>query len=112
MFYAGGHQVASSDVPDLYINVCREITGDVAPGKHCPEGSSSCTNGKDTGHIVGFSKLEMVNDYTIHLSYANATSGCSTNITFVCPKAVSEIVSVDEFCFNMGTFDLRIYLLD
>ena len=94
MYYLGGHRVASQAIPDFYINVCREITGEVAPGKHCPNGSSSCADGKDKGHIVDFSRLEMVNDYTIRLKYASKTSGCSTNITFVCPKAVSQVVSL------------------
>lgn len=89
----GGHKVASSDVPDFYINVCREITGDVAPGKNCPKESASCSNGKDMGHIVDFSKLQLVNDYTINLKYANANASCSTNITFVCPKSISQVVS-------------------
>eukprot|EP00795_Rhopilema_esculentum_P017105 gene17105-8622_t len=86
----GGHKVAASDVPDFYINVCRELTGEVA-GIHCPVGASSCISGEDKGHIVQSSFLEMVNDYTISLKYGNVSSGCSTSLTFVCPNKVSKI---------------------
>ena len=92
-FQTGGHKVASDAISDFYINVCREITGEVAPGKHCPKGSSSCVGGKDKGGITEFSSLQLVNDYTISLKYANKTSGCSTNVTLVCPKSVLQPVS-------------------
>ena len=89
----GAHQVASKTVKDFYINVCREISGEVSPGKKCPEGSSSCVESKDKGHIVQFTSLSLVNDYTINLKYANPSNGSSTNITFVCPKSILQPVS-------------------
>eukprot|EP00794_Sanderia_malayensis_P000415 gene415-1051_t len=86
----GGHEVASATVKNFYINVCRGITGEVSPGKSCPSGSTSCVNGAESGRITQFSSLALVNDYTASLKYANSTNGCSTNITFVCPKSISQ----------------------